>query len=107
MTNNIEQIQKYLTKTQNILLELERFDTDVSIVTVKGISTVVPNLELEFKHLVYKYDSKLPLNSHLQEVRFKHGYSPSFHMLKSYVEIVKFFVKYLNEEIEELQNTDK
>ena len=56
-------------------------------------------LELEFKHLVYDYDSELPLNNHLKEITFPYGYYPKKDMIKMYIMYIEFFVKLISEQI--------
>ncbi len=104
MKKTIEQIQKVLDKVNEIKVIFESYESENDIIIKKDSSNIIPTKEVEFKHLVYRYDSKMPLNKHLAEPKFNHGYYPSYTKMQGFLELVKFFIEYLNEDIENLKN---
>lgn len=91
--NNTE---KLVEKCQSILAVFEKYNDTSDIVQDKKSSTIIPELELEFKHIVYDYDSNLPLNENLRKVYFEMGCFPNLNHIINFKIYIKFFINYLN-----------
>lgn len=91
--NNTE---KLIKKCQLILDVFNKYNDTSDIVHDKKSSTIVPELELKFKHIVYDYDPHLPLNENLRKVYFEMGYFPNLDQIVNYKTYIEFFINYLN-----------
>lgn len=100
--NNTE---KLIEKCQSILAVFEKYNDTSDIVQDKKSSIIVPELELEFKHIVYDYDSNLPLNENLRKVYFEMGYFPSLNHIINFKIYIKFFINYLNNKEKDFNET--
>ena len=82
----------YIQKTEDILASFNRKDNN---------EEVYNDLAREFKHLVYRYDSSLPINEelnsikHITPVPFEYGETDE---IKQYRKYIEFFIKYLKME---------